>query len=413
MIKYYTAVIKEKESVKTMSAELQTVADIKYINIKMKKKIKNNSAIIYIIKDASELFVKILLFLLCCENPEKIDFEFMRNNVKSKKAENNEILEALDFWKNKDVLEYEITAAPNVKGINRENVINIMLNVRRDINILNGEEDSEATEYQKGLGIYEEKHLERKKEEKILEKSETNFETDPKPEFEFEIEPEIEIKKFEVKTEQASVDQVCDSLETKEEFKKLIHEIQNKMHLILNTAEYVILYNLHETNGMEVDLLLQLAGICAEDNKNNIRYLEKVALGMASEGILKLQQYTDKINEIYKIKEFEDKIKKIFEAETKKLSSKEKNYVKKWAKEYDFPDDMFLEGYKQCIKYTESLSFDYINTIYTNWHEKGFKKLDDIKNEFGSGSASFKNPDKPKNPGYNLEQFFEKRIKKL
>jgi len=375
-----------------MSGEPQSAADIKYINVKMKKSLKNNFGIIYAIKDAGELFAKMLLFLSCCENPEKIEFEFIKNNIKSKIAEDEEILKALDFWKEKNVLDYEITSVPNAKGINIENVVNIMLDVRRDINILNGVEETEATDYRLGLGIYEEK-------------------SGPKPEKKTEpeaiIKTAIEKEKTAIKSEPVSVDQVCESLETKEEFKRLIHEIQNKMRVILNTADYVIMYNIHETNKMEVDLILKLAEICAEEGKNNIRYLEKVALEMASDGILKMGQFEEKIKEMQKIKKFEERIKKLFNAETKKLTSKEKNYIKKWAKEYDFPDDVLFEGYNQCLKYTEKLSFDYINTIYSNWSEKGFKTLEEIKSEFGAASG-LKMPEKTKNPDYNLERFFEK-----
>jgi DnaD/phage-associated family protein len=112
-------------------------------------------------------------------------------------------------------------------------------------------------------------------------------------------------------------------------------------------------------------------------------------------------------------KEFEEKVKKLFEAETKKLTAKERNYIKKWVKEYDFPDEVLAEGYKRCKKYTEKLSFEYINTLYLKWHEKGFKTLDDIKGEFGSGQNGFKTTETKKNSEYNVEQFFEKRIKKL
>ncbi|MCL2160154.1 MAG: hypothetical protein FWH48_12165, partial [Oscillospiraceae bacterium] len=187
-----------------MSVEVQATSDIKYVNIKLKKKLKNNSEIIYIIKDAGELFVKILLFLLCCENLEKTDFEFMKKSVKPNAASDGEILQALDFWKAREILDYEITSVSGPRGLNIENIINIMLSVRRDINILNGDEEAKDTEFQRGLGIYEEKNT-------VVQKS-ASPKTEPEP-IEPElvepepIEPEAEFEEIETSTEPEPIEE--------------------------------------------------------------------------------------------------------------------------------------------------------------------------------------------------------------
>lgn len=432
-----------------MSVELKTAANIKYINIKMKKKLKNNSEIIYIIKDAGELCVKILLFLLCCENLDKIDFEFMKSSVRTQTADDDELIEALEFWKEKNILDYEITSSSSAKGANMDNIINIILNISRDINILRKSESEGYGEFDEEFGICGERYIKNRKlmhEFKPDDIYETEISTDgsgesdemeAKSETEIEIEEETEIG-VEVEAEETEISEdksvsetqeqhiyfnsqpvsyaeIIESLETKDEFRRLTQEAQNKMQTMFNFSDLSIMYNIYEANKMEVDLILTLADICVEEGKNNIRYLEKIALGMAANGILKLSQYEDKIKEIHKIAEFEDKLKKLFKINNRKFTSKEKSYIKKWAKEFDFPDDVLSEGYKKCMKYTEKLSLDYINKIYISWQEKGFRTLEDINNEFGANSnpeVMNNIPVNRKNAGVNVDQFFEKAVRK-
>jgi len=435
-----------------VSVELKTAANIKYINIKMKKKLKNNSEIIYIIKDAGELCVKILLFLLCCDNLEKIDFEFMKSNVKPGITD-DEIIKAVDFWKDKDILDYEITSVPNTRGANMDNIINIILNINRDINIISDEEEGDSSEFTSGLGIYDDRYInagKNKRRENIIkpvkseepekpEKIEKIEESEPTEIIEI-IETTVqnvgrddinELRSFHapqdidaneqnspqenharhISSQPVSIDQLSDALETKAEFRKLIHEIKIKMRTEFNTADLGIIYNLYETNGMEAGLILKLAEICGEEDKNNIRYLEKVALGNAASGIVTLNQYDEKLQEMYRLIEFEEKIKKLFKADDKKFTNKEKSYIKKWAKEFGFSDDVLSEGYNRCMKTIEKLSLDYINGIYANWHDKGFKTLDDINGEYGTNLNNLNKNSNKKNSGFDLEQHMEKLIK--
>ena len=417
-----------------MSVEIKPAANIKYINIKMKKKLKNNSEIIYIIKDAGELCVKILLFLLCCENLEKIDFEFMKNNVKPESADDDEILNAVEFWKNKNILDYEITSLPNVKGPNMDNIMNIILNISRDINIINGGKSVETEEFDEGLGIYNKKYNAEKLKKYIEIEIETETEETPEP-AELESEPEEVTFEFEEPEkpetreiippqdnqaprqtgQSVSIAKLIDVYETKDEFRRLVYEAQVKMQTTFNMSELVIMYNLYEINRMEAGVILKLVEICVEEDKNNIRYLEKYALAMAANGILTMAEYENKIKERQKIIEFEEKIRRLFDAGDKKFTPKEKSFIKRWVKEFNFTDDVLLEGYKRVMKYKGKLLLDYINTIYTDWHQKGFKTLEDVKNEFGTNNGGFTyggNSGSRKNTGMNMDDILEKAVKK-
>jgi len=434
-----------------MSVELKTAANIKYINIKMKKKLKKNSEIIYIIKDAGEICVKILLFLLCYENLEKIDFEFMKNQVKADLADDEEILNAVEFWKDRDILDYEITSVPNVKGPNMDNIINIILKIKRDINVLSDNEPEDPEEYDEGLGIYsnkykngiKEKYIEKTPEpaaepenRKKTEETEKTEERKVPEEFDDddgfeeitgsdeaaeteepeapEIKPAREVYAPQPAGQPVSFDKLIETLETKEEFRRLIQEAQIKMQTMFNTADLGILYNLFETNKMEADLIIRLAEMCVEEDKNNIRYLEKYALGTAANGILTAAEFEDKIKERHEILEYEEKIRMLFGAGNKKFTAKEKSIIKTWVKDFDFTDDMLAEGYKRCMKQIEKLSLDYINKIYTNWHEKGFKTLDDVNSEHGpnNGFNFNNNAGSKKNAGFNMDELLERAVKK-
>ena len=429
---------------KTVSAELKPAVNIKYINIKMKKKLKNNSEILYIIKDAGELCVKMLLFLLCNESLEKIDFEFMKSIVKTKKSgepKDDEIVEAVDFWKSKNILDYEITSSPNIKGANMDNILSIILKISSDINIMS--EDGtvgDSGELDAGLGIYDRKYkIEKIEKSEIIEPEIIVAEeyTDDIDETEYteyteDIDEEVpETVETEIETEieketpvnlpgreqpsaeavAISIDELCESLETNNGFRKLVHEAQEKMRTIFNTEKLTVMYNLYGREKIESSLILKYIEEFVKDEKDSLRYIETVALGNAANGISTLSQYEEKTRKLRAMIEFEDKIKKLFGAEDIKLKPKEKKYIKEW-QEYGFSDDMLLEGYKRGMKNTEALSISYINSIYSNWHAKGFKTFEEVMNEFVTLPEGFDNGRKKKTMGLDVDKLLEKRIRK-
>src|SRR5690606_30947651 len=52
-------------------------------------------------------------------------------------------------------------------------------------------------------------------------------------------------------------------------------------------------------------------------------------------------------------------------------------YIEKWVSEYNFDADIIEEALRRTTS-AQSPSFEYINSILTNWHEKGYKSKEEI-----------------------------------
>ena len=149
---------KDKREIK----EIKTETNIKYLNVKLKKGFKNDADIIDIIKGADELCVRILLFfqLFKTKDLEKIEFDFFKDSIKAVQMSDSEILDALNFWKNHKVLDYEceFLTGQVSKGANMDNIISLINNIKKDINIMNmpgdNYEDDDAEELYGFDGIY-------------------------------------------------------------------------------------------------------------------------------------------------------------------------------------------------------------------------------------------------------------------
>lgn len=213
-------------------------------------------------------------------------------------------------------------------------------------------------------------------------------------------------QKPEVKSEVSIVD-ISEKLESDSEFRRLVHESQIIFKMMFNPEELKILYSLVFDLKLEIELLFKLFEVLALENKRNLRYFEKVAIGLAENGIKTFSAYEVHYNEIKIVKEYEEKIKELFKTGDYKLKSNEKGFIKKWALEYKFCDEMIIEALEICQKKIQKIAFAYIHKILTAWYEKGFKSLTDIKNEFNAVPAA---TETAAGSSFNISQFFEKAV---
>ncbi len=127
------------------------------------------------------------------------------------------------------------------------------------------------------------------------------------------------------------------------------------------------------------DLIDYLIQYCVEKGKRDFRYMEKVAINWAEEGIRTPKQ-AEKAALKY------DKSVYAIMSELGKSSApttKELEYINRWIKEYGFGTDVIFEACARTVLATDKHRFEYADGILSNWkkenvhHKSDIKKLDD------------------------------------
>ncbi len=137
------------------------------------------------------------------------------------------------------------------------------------------------------------------------------------------------------------------------------------------------------------DLIDYLIQYCVEKGKKDFRYMEKVALNWAEEGIRTPKQAQKAAlkhdRSVYAIMNELGK--------SAAPTSKELEFINRWTKEYGFGNDVIFEACARTVLATDKHRFEYADGILANWkkenvhHKSDIKKLDDTHTQKRSQSS--------------------------
>lgn len=143
----------------------------------------------------------------------------------------------------------------------------------------------------------------------------------------------------------------------------------------LSASEIKTILFFSDKLGFSVDLIDYLIQYCVEKGKKDFRYIEKVAISWAQEGITTPRQaarYARKYDRIvYDIMKALGKSSAPTKAEA--------DYATKWIKEYGFTSDIIMEACERTVLATDKHRFEYADSILKNWHKGNVHHKADIK----------------------------------
>lgn len=128
------------------------------------------------------------------------------------------------------------------------------------------------------------------------------------------------------------------------------------------------------------DLIDYLLQYCVDKGKKDFKYIEKVAINWAEEGITTPKQ-AQKISSRY------DKNVYAIMNELGKNGSptnRELEYINRWLKEYGFSTDIIVEACQRTVLATDRHRFEYAEGILNSWksqnvhHKSDIHKIDDL-----------------------------------
>ena len=123
------------------------------------------------------------------------------------------------------------------------------------------------------------------------------------------------------------------------------------------------------------ELIEYLVEYCITNGHSSLRYMDKVALGWAENGIDTIERAKEHVS--IRSKAYYS-IMKAFGISGRNLADSEIAFVNKWTKELSFDIEIIQEACKRTISATQKPSFEYADTILTNWHNQNVHTIKDI-----------------------------------
>lgn len=187
-------------------------------------------------------------------------------------------------------------------------------------------------------------------------------------------------------------------------------------HTLSSSDTNMVLYWLDELH-FSTDLVEYLVEYCITKGHSSLRYMNKVALGWADSGIKTVDQAKDDAaahSQIYY------SVMKALGITGRNLVDSEVSLINKWVGEYGFDMELVKAACSKTISAIQKPSFEYTDSILTNWRKKDVHTLKDVEvldanfakanKATGSGSSQSANAangfSKPKSNNSNSKNKF-------
>lgn len=160
-----------------------------------------------------------------------------------------------------------------------------------------------------------------------------------------------------------------------EETSQLLFVVEQYLGKTLSPSEMKTILFFSDTLHYSVDLIDYLIQYCVERGKKDFRYIEKVAISWAEEGITTPKQAAKAAKKYDKI--FYDIMKALGKSGTP--TKAEAGYILRWKQELGFTPDIIFEACERTVMATDKHRFEYCNTILTNWNSQKVHHKGDIQ----------------------------------
>ena len=146
-------------------------------------------------------------------------------------------------------------------------------------------------------------------------------------------------------------------------------------HTLSSTDTNMVLYWLDELH-FSTDLVEYLVEYCITKGHSSLRYMNKVALSWADAGIKTVDQAKDDAaahSQIYY------SVMKALCITGRNLVDSEVSLINKWVGEYGFDMELVKAACSKTISAIQKPSFEYTDSILTNWRKKDVHTLKDVE----------------------------------
>ena len=166
-----------------------------------------------------------------------------------------------------------------------------------------------------------------------------------------------------------------DAFKEKGEVTEFLYLAQKYIGKTLSGTDVNSLLFMYDVLGFEPELIEYLIEYSVSNGHKSLRYMEKVAMDWADNGINTVQ--LAKANtDLYSSSCYP--VLKAFGLSGRNPGAGEKAFVIKWTNSYGFTMDIILDACNRTMDKLHQPSFEYADTILSRWKDKGIKTLSDV-----------------------------------
>lgn len=134
----------------------------------------------------------------------------------------------------------------------------------------------------------------------------------------------------------------------------------------LNHNDMKIMYSFYDWLKLPIDVIVMLLEHCTSIRKMDLRYIEKVAITWADNGIDDFEKANVYIKGQAKLARAEKKVKRILQISGRDLTELETKFVRTWLQEYKATESNIKEAYEITIINTGKMNFKYMDAVLKN-----------------------------------------------
>lgn len=331
------------------------------------------------IADANGEFVKVYLYLLRCMNSNSKSVsisdiaDFFNHTEK-------DVLRALKYWEKQGVLSLSFDESKNLTGL-----------CLKDLN------QPSTSQIEVAPLVERSPKAESPSRSKKVDKEATET-----------LSAEVTPKKVVTPKREYTLNEVqnfCNNHEVSE----LLFIIETYLKHPLNSTEMNTVFFWYDTLHFSGELIEYLVEYCITNGHSSLRYMDKVAMGWSENGIDTITKAKEHVS--IRSKAYYS-IMKAFGISGRNLAESEMAFVNKWTKEYGFDTELVQEACKRTISATQKPSFEYTDSILTNWYTNHVHTLKDVesldasfnKNKRTSATVNTSTASNKKNKFNNFQQ---------
>lgn len=165
------------------------------------------------------------------------------------------------------------------------------------------------------------------------------------------------------------------SFKSDESTSRLLFIAEQYLKKTLSASDIKSILFISDRLGFSEDLIDHLIQYCVDRGKKDLRYIEKVAINWAQEGITTPEQAAGHAHKYDKI--VYDIMKALGRSSTP--TQAEISYIMRWTKEFDFEFDIISAACERTVLATDKHRFEYADSILSSWHKAGIHHRNEIK----------------------------------